>query len=85
MTVRRMMVFVLALALVFWLASPMARIRSHTHLRPDPTFPGAISNEPCHRNHFWPQYMRRLLGRPWPGDYVCPDHADEPYFEAIDW
>jgi hypothetical protein len=21
---------------------------------------------------FWPRYWRRLLGRPWPGSYVCP-------------
>jgi hypothetical protein len=24
-----------------------------------------------HRAPFWPRYWRRLLGRSWPGDYVC--------------
>jgi hypothetical protein len=85
MTVRKMMVAVLVLAIVFWLISPLSRFRSHTHLLTDPNFRWAISSERCWRNHFWPQYWRRLLGRPWPGDYVCPDHPDEPYFEAFEW
>jgi hypothetical protein len=25
-----------------------------------------------HPNPFWPQYLRLLAGRPWPGDWICP-------------
>jgi hypothetical protein len=25
-----------------------------------------------HPDPFWPQYLRLLVGRPWPGDYICP-------------
>jgi hypothetical protein len=26
----------------------------------------------CNPRTFWPRYIRRLTGRPWPGDYRCP-------------
>jgi hypothetical protein len=26
----------------------------------------------CNPGTFWPRYIRRLLGQPWPGDYRCP-------------
>ena len=26
----------------------------------------------CNPPTFWPRYIRRLMGRPWPGDYRCP-------------
>ncbi len=26
----------------------------------------------CNPKTFWPRYVRKLMGRTWPGDYRCP-------------
>lgn len=55
------------------------------HMKPDARIPGAF--EPpgayCERRPFWPKFWRRLAGRPWPGDYRCPDHPKDRYVEEI--
>jgi hypothetical protein len=32
-----------------------------------------------HAVPFWPRYWRRLIGRPWPGTYVCPARCGERF------
>jgi hypothetical protein len=40
--------------------------------------------ESVHANPFWARYWRLLLGRPWPGDFVCeiPPEVSEPVHVA---
>ena len=33
-----------------------------------------------HLTPFWPCFSRKLLGRPWPGGYVCPEQ--KPPFDG---
>jgi hypothetical protein len=75
------------LAVVLWLMRASFRTGAvPPHLRPDPSIPGAfLPYDPsyCDRHPLWPKFWRRLLGRPWPGDYVCPDHPNDPYVEDL--
>ncbi len=43
-----------------------------------------IHGESVHANPFWARYWRLLLGRPWPGDFVCeiPPENSEPVNDA---
>lgn len=56
-----------------WLVAPALWIVSdpkndyHTHDCSE-----VLGRRSVHVTPFWPRYGRLLLGRPWPGDYVCP-------------
>lgn len=72
------------LAVVLWLVLTLVRTAPlRPHLRPDPAVPGAfdIDRSYCQHRPFLPKFWRLLLGRPWPGDYRCPDHPHDAYFE----
>ncbi len=65
-TVRRLMAAVLGLGVFLGLSIPAARLGfdggTGYHQHPD----GRL-----HRVDFWARYWRKVLGRSWPGDYVC--------------
>ena len=88
MTVRQVMVLLVPVGVALWLARPAITllfdgVGSHSHPPPDPG-PMQPGENPDHhmwmlfRRHiehpdpFWPRYLRLLVGKPWPGDYVCP-------------
>ncbi len=84
MTVRRWMAAIGIVAGLLWLVVTLDRTGSPgPHLRPDPALPGAFDTDRsyCPRRPFWPKFWRMLIGRPWPGDYRCPDHPHDVYFE----
>jgi hypothetical protein len=71
-----MMFFVVASALVIWLGIAAVDVYSakehHVHmgidLRGTPSLAAMGGMEPP----FWPRYWRRLLGRPWRSQPLCP-------------
>ena len=83
LTVRRMMGAVAVAALGAWL------IRIAVNVANDPSggaivcvFQSPVTGKvsyltQCNPPTFWSRYIRRLTGRPWPGDYRCPC-GDEP-------
>jgi hypothetical protein len=84
MTTRRWLAITAIVAIGLWLGvTAKAVINDHQserlyHLweRFECLEPGSIYNS-GHKAPFWPRYWRRLLGRPWPGTYVC-DHSGDP-------
>ena len=93
-TIRWMMIGVAILGVFAWLTitavsvvrDPNAESMSHLRQRRD-TGELIVYSHPT-RGTFWPRYWRRLLGRPWPGNYVCPscraDHEGRDEHALID-
>jgi hypothetical protein len=88
MTVGRMMTWIIAAALVLWVARPAVSILlvdgvgSHSHPRLPLVWTAEQGRPMCgllgrapdyaHPDPFWPHYWRSLVGQPWPGGYECP-------------
>jgi hypothetical protein len=71
-------------AVAFWVFGALFRTMPlRPHMRPNASIPGAFEYDRsyCRRRPFLPKIWRVLLGRPWPGDYTCPDHPHDPYVE----
>jgi hypothetical protein len=84
MNVRKWMAATGIVAVALWLLIAACRtVPVRPHLRPTPSMPGAFDYDwsYCDRRPFLPKFWRLLLGRPWPGDYTCPDHPRDPYVE----
>jgi hypothetical protein len=72
------MIVVAVLAVAAWLSAtavlvardPNAEQMSHLRKRRDTG--DLVVQTHSITGTFWPRYWRRLLGRPWPGSYVCP-------------
>lgn len=82
MTTRALMSAIAGIAVGLWLLIACVRTVPVTrHLRPDPAIPGTfvVDGSYCDRLPIWPKFCRMLLGRPWPGDYRCPDHPGDDY------
>jgi hypothetical protein len=83
-TMRRLMIGVAIAGLVSWL------IRVALEVAGDPNgdaifcvyqspVTGKVSYlTECNPPTFWPRYIRRLMGWPWPGDFRCPC-GDSPH------
>jgi len=80
MTTRRWMLVVSFLALSQWLGVVAYRVGTdpkgtwlfHLWERHGSIGSGSVFNAQ-HPVPFWPRYWRALLGRPWPGSYVCDE------------
>jgi hypothetical protein len=61
-----------------WLVSPVFQMACdaqhdyHVH-----ECKAVLGGKSVHLSPFWPRYRRLLMGRPWPGDYVCPVPPEE--------
>jgi hypothetical protein len=83
-SIRKWMAGVCILAVTLWFFIALFRTVPVTpHLRPNPSIPGAFDygTSYCHRRPFLPKFWRLILGRPWPGNYTCPDHPLDVYVE----
>ena len=85
MTIRKWMGAVCVLAIAFWALIALSRtVPVRPHMRPNLSMRGAFEYDwpsYCDRRPFLPKFWRRLLGRPWPGNYTCPDHPADEYVE----
>ncbi|MEW4567531.1 hypothetical protein AB1L88_06645 [Tautonia sp. JC769] len=82
MTTRSLMQGIAGFAVVLWLLVTMFRtVPVSRHLRPDPAIPGAFLRDGsyCDRRPFMAKFLHVVAGQPWPGQYTCPDHPDDPY------
>jgi hypothetical protein len=70
MTPRRLAIAMPAAIMATWLILPLAE----TVANPRGDYHTHSDNRTVHREPFWPRYARRLMGRPWPDDYICPDY-----------
>ena len=77
-TIRRMMVSVIAIGVVVWMAITAVRVtrdpraNQMSHLRLCRDTAELVVHTHSITGVFWPRYWRGLLGRPWPGSFVCP-------------
>ena len=80
MTTRRWMSVVVGAAVTLWMGTAAYRVRFDPscefihHLWERSDTPGGTLRSIIGTGHpapFWPQYWRRLLGKPWPGTYRC--------------
>lgn len=91
LTIGRLMLVVAAFSVASWSAGtaykvqhdPGSRWVRHVWVRdggpddyPNPTTTACVPT-------FWPQYWRKLLGRPWPGTYACDFHDGPPQLIGI--
>jgi hypothetical protein len=78
MTTRRWMAVTVASAIALWLSVTAYHVETdrdgewiyHLWERFDSIDPGSVYNSQ-HRAPFWTRYWRKLIGRPWPGNYAC--------------
>jgi hypothetical protein len=76
MTTRQMMIWTLVVGLGLWTGSACYRELTEPsrswlyHMTKGRLNTLTVDQHPA---PFWPRYWRRLLGRPWPDTYVCPD------------
>jgi hypothetical protein len=84
LSVKKWMAATAIVAVALWLFIALCRmVPVRPHMRPSASIPGAFEYDwsYCRRRPFLPKFWRLLLGRPWPGNYTCPDHKDDPYVE----
>lgn len=73
-----------SLAILVGLAVPAVQIvlepKDDWHIHKSKPILFRSHGESVHANPFWARYWRLLLGRPWPGDFVCeiPPEVSEP-------
>jgi hypothetical protein len=80
MTTRRWMIVVSVVATSMWLGVITSRVRNdprgqglyHLWERHGSEEYHSVFNSQ-HPSPFWPRYWRTMLGRPWPGSYVCDE------------
>jgi hypothetical protein len=83
-TIRKWMAVVCILAITFWIVIALFRtVPVRPHMRPNRSIGGVFDYDwsYCHRRPFLPKFWRLLLGRQWPGNYICPDHPADEYVE----
>jgi hypothetical protein len=77
-TVRRLMFAVAIAGLASWLIRVAVEVASDPSARTivcvfqSPATGKVEYLTQCNPPTFWPRYIKRLMGRPWPGDYRCP-------------
>jgi hypothetical protein len=82
MTTRRWLVVIGLVALGMWTAIALGRtLPLRPHLLPSRTIPGVFEYSPCPYRPYWSKFWRTFLGKPWPGNFVCPNHPKSPYIE----
>lgn len=71
--VKTMLAAVALTAFGLWLAIPAVEFhrdfKHFSHIHSGDT----MIADRLHATPFWSWYWRRILGRPWPGSYHCPD------------
>jgi hypothetical protein len=73
-----MMLLVATVAVVTWMSITALAVAHDSkakfiyHLRQNRDTGEVFVDGHLTTDTFWPRYWRRLLGRPWPGSYVCP-------------
>jgi hypothetical protein len=89
MKLRKLMAGILSIGLALWMALTASRVldsplRFHFHGRKGVKSRADVrlgtDLDGPHLAPFWPCFSRKLLGRSWPGEYVCPDQ--KPPFDG---